>query len=280
MTRRHFWSEGRIGGAITNCENGVINMNYLVIWKDFKVFYGSHSRTVNEHSHPVIQWVFAIRDRFLSKDDSGNWVPKKGLLIAPNCPHECDASNIPIISVQIDPESSLGEWIMSNQLNDQLIIDYPSKDIVSVDTNRFSDHIVHEDWPALRALIETAFGFRKATPVFQKDKRIQDVVAFISKNIGQEIHSETLAEVACLSESRLLHLFKEEMGLPIRNYILWLRLQIVIELMLEGQSLTTASHEAGFSDQAHLTRTFSNMIGVPPSLISKHSRFVQVSTPG
>jgi len=254
-------------------------MNYLIIWKDFKIFYGSHSRTVDEHSHPVIQLVFAIRGTFRSKDDSGNWVAKKGLLIAPNCPHECDASDVPIISIQIDPESSLGGWILSNQLNDRLIIDYPSKDIVSIDINRFSDHLVHEDWPAIREMIETAFGFRKTTPLFHKDERIQDVVAFISNNIGQKINSATLAEVAYLSESRLLHLFKAEMGLPIRNYILWLRLQIVIELIVDGDSLTTASYKAGFSDQAHMTRTFTNMIGVPPSLISKNSKFVQVFTP-
>ena len=254
-------------------------MNYLIIWKDFKIFYGSHSRTVNEHSHPVIQLVFAVRGTFRSKDDSGDWVAKKGLLIAPNCLHECDASNIPIISIQIDPESSLGEWILSNHLKDRLTIDYPSKDIVSIDVNRFSDHLANEDWLAIREMVETAFGFRRTTPLLHKDKRIQDVVEFISNNIGQKINSETLAEVACLSESRLLHLFKEEMGLPIRNYILWLRLQIVIELILEGHSLTTASYQAGFSDQAHMTRTFCNMIGVPPSLISKNSKFVQVSTP-
>ena len=254
-------------------------MNYLIIWKDFKIFYGSHSRTVNEHSHPVIQLVFAIRGTFRSKDDSGGWVAKKGLLIAPNCPHECDASNIPIISIQIDPESNLGEWILSNQLKHRFIIDYPSKDIESIDINRFSDHLANENWPAIREMIESAFGFRRTTPFYHKDKRIQDAVEFISNNIGQKINSETLAEVACLSESRLLHLFKEEMGLPIRNYILWLRLQIVIELILEGHSLTTASYQAGFSDQAHMTRTFCNMIGVPPSLISKNSKFVQVSTP-
>jgi len=254
-------------------------MNYLIIWKDFKIFYGSHSRTVDDHSHPVIQLIFAIRGTFGSKDDSGHWVAKKGLLIAPNCPHECDASDIPIISIQIDLESSLGEWILSNQLKYRSIIDYPAEDIVGIDINGFSDYLVQEDWPAIREMVETAFGFRRTTPLLHKDNRIQDVVEFISNNIGQKINSEVLTEVACLSESRLLHLFKEEMGLPIRNYILWLRLQFVIELILEGNSLTTASYQAGFSDQAHMTRTFRNMIGVPPSLILKNSKFVQVSTP-
>ena len=88
-----------------------------------------------------------------------------------------------------------------------------------------------------------------------------------------------LTEVAYLSESRLLHLFKEEMGLPVRNYILWYKLKIVLEHILEGNALTTASYSAGFADQAHMTRTFTRMTGVPPSLLTKNSKFVQVSFP-
>lgn len=252
-------------------------MNYLVLYGDFKLFYGSHSRKVQNHSHPIIQLVFSLKDTFRSKDDSGQWISKKGLLIAPNYPHECDASNTPIISVEIDVESSLGEWILLKHLTDQSIVDYPSKELGAIDGQRFTDHLSNESWPALRNMIENVFGFQKLPNLSEKDDRIQDVVNFIKKNIDQKNKPETLADVARLSESRLLHLFKEEMGLPIRKYIQWLRLQIVIDQIFKGNSLTSAAYKAGFSDQAHMTRTFSKMVGVPPSLISKNSNFVQVS---
>jgi len=91
------------------------------------------------------------------------------------------------------------------------------------------------------------------------------------------IDTKTLMEIAHLSESRMLHLFKEKMGLPIRNYILWFRLKTVLLQILDGKSLTEAAYSAGFSDQAHMTRTCVKMLGIPPSQIIKNSKFVQVS---
>lgn len=252
-------------------------MNHLLLWKDFRLFYGSHPRPIKTHSHPVVQFVIAAQSSFLSRDSSGDWVPKKGLLIAPNHAHECDANNVPIISLDIDPESSLGEWILNNQLKSHSIVDYPSTEMTPIDIDRFLDHLKSEGWQAIRTMVETTFGFQNSHVSSKKDGRIQDVLEFISKYIDQHITSEVLAEVAFLSESRLLHLFKEVMGLPIRNYILWHRLQIALELVMDGNSLTAASHGAGFSDQAHMTRTFTKMMGVPPSLIAKNSKFVQVS---
>jgi hypothetical protein len=65
-------------------------MNQIVIWNDLRLFYGSNPRAVTEHSHPIVQFVLATEDQFLSKDDTGGWTKKRGLLIAPNYFHECD----------------------------------------------------------------------------------------------------------------------------------------------------------------------------------------------
>ena len=46
-----------------------------------------------------------------------------------------------------------------------------------------------------------------------------------------------------------------------RPYILWLRLQRAACDLTEGASVTSAAHHAGFSDGAHLTRTFRRMLG-------------------
>ena len=76
---------------------------------------------------------------------------------------------------------------------------------------------------------------------------------------------KTLADIAGLSPSRFMHAFTESVGVPVRPYILWLRLQRAACDLMDGASVTSAAHRAGFADGAHLTRTFRRMLGATPT---------------
>src|SRR5262249_56048786 len=76
---------------------------------------------------------------------------------------------------------------------------------------------------------------------------------------------KAVAGMGCLSPSRFMHAFTESVGVPVRPYILWLRLQRAACDLKDGASVTSAAHRAGFSDAAHLTRTFRRMLGATPS---------------
>ena len=86
---------------------------------------------------------------------------------------------------------------------------------------------------------------------------------------------KALAGIAGLSPSRFMHVFTESVGVPVRPYILWLRLQRAACDLTEGASVTSAAHHAGFSDGAHLTRTFRRMLGVTPSDLALRRRLGQ-----
>lgn len=62
-----------------------------------------------------------------------------------------------------------------------------------------------------------------------------------------------------------MHWFAEVSGLPFRAYVRWLRLQRAVRTLADGSTLTEAAHWAGFSDSAHLTRTFVATFGVRPA---------------
>ena len=79
-----------------------------------------------------------------------------------------------------------------------------------------------------------------------------------------------LAARVGISASRLTHVFTEQVGIPLRRYVLWSRLQVAIPRVQAGDDLTGAAHGAGFADSAHLTRTTREMFGLPPSVLSRH----------
>ena len=75
------------------------------------------------------------------------------------------------------------------------------------------------------------------------------------------------ARAANISPSRLTHLFTEEMGIPFRRFILWMRLRRAVEAVAAGANLTEAAIEAGFSDSSHLSRVFRETFGLNPSAL-------------
>lgn len=75
------------------------------------------------------------------------------------------------------------------------------------------------------------------------------------------------AAYASTSSSRLSHRFSEEVGIPFRRFVLWTRVKRAVEVSRRGGDLTQAAAEAGFSDAAHLSRTFRAMFGLSPSLV-------------
>jgi transcriptional regulator GlxA family with amidase domain len=66
-----------------------------------------------------------------------------------------------------------------------------------------------------------------------------------------------------------MHVFTSSIGIPLRPYLAWLRVQRAAVDIVSGSPLSDAAQAAGFSDAAHMSRTFRRMLGIPPSLLRK-----------
>jgi AraC family transcriptional regulator len=99
------------------------------------------------------------------------------------------------------------------------------------------------------------------------DWRIRKVIAWAAGQLDGQISLVDAIPLVDLSAGRLRHLFVEQTGLPFKTYLLWLRLIRAVECFAAGKSLTQAAHDAGFSDSAHLSRTFRRMFGVTPAAL-------------
>lgn|SRR5690606_10994079 len=97
------------------------------------------------------------------------------------------------------------------------------------------------------------------------DERIRVCLDWIGTNFSTEgLNVKKVAEIALLSDSRLAHIFREQTGISVFQYILWKKVEEAILLSQEGFSLTQCAHSLCFTDSSHFTRTFKNMFGVSP----------------
>ena len=100
------------------------------------------------------------------------------------------------------------------------------------------------------------------------DARIARLLDKLNHCIGKECvkpQQWRAADIALelnLSESRFLHLFKDTMQIPWRPYLLWRRLICAVQTLQQGKTATEAAYIAGFSDSAHLSRTFKKQFGL------------------
>ena len=74
-----------------------------------------------------------------------------------------------------------------------------------------------------------------------------------------------------MSPSRLTHLFKQEVGIPISRFIVWWRVRAAIEQLSKSATLTEAAHASGFSDLPHMSKTFKQLFGFAPSRYSNRT---------
>ena len=129
-------------------------------------------------------------------------------------------------------------------------------------------------------VVETVVGpraraeARRAMEARALDSRITGVVELLRDNLERVMSLVELSRAVGLSEGRLRHLFREQLGIPLRRYALWLRLRRALTVAFAGEPMTAAAHAAGFSDAAHFTRTCRQMFGLAPSAFASVDLFV------
>ncbi|MBY0518133.1 MAG: helix-turn-helix transcriptional regulator [Bacteriovoracaceae bacterium] len=100
-----------------------------------------------------------------------------------------------------------------------------------------------------------------------KDSRIENIIRIMESLDESMIKLVDIATEMKISESRLVHLFSDEMKMPFKSYYKWLKIRKALALIKEGKDLTTAAHESGFTDSSHFSRTFKSTFGFNPSFL-------------
>jgi two-component system response regulator YesN len=91
----------------------------------------------------------------------------------------------------------------------------------------------------------------------KKQIHVSQMLRHVKEHFTERITADDLSQLTGLSVSRLLHLFKEETGFSLSEYILHERIAKAKKLLTDSNKrLGDIALECGFYDQSHFTRSF------------------------
>ena len=207
---------------------------------------------LKRHAHFPIEVAFSLSGQLTIETDTHRYANIQSAIINSNVPHTFSCLNSECQLYFIDPVSFVGKHILTSFLsrNEDILIDQ-----VQVEPFRENHILAFENQQlALNGI----------------DSRVQRCLDWIKENYSTDgINIAMLSEIVFLSESRLSHLFKKQVGTSVHQYILWRKIEMAIKHALEGFSLTDCAYSSGFADSSHFIKTFQKMFGIYPSFAVK-----------
>jgi AraC family transcriptional regulator len=253
----------------------VVAIGDFMAWEGGCVMIGKSFAPIPMHAHYAIQVAFGPRRgiRFRT-DERDPWTEYDAVIIPSRNPHAMDSTGIDHGAVLlIEPETPQGR-ALAERCGDGGILGVPLSAFDGMHTALLSTWKAGKGPQAVVAAAQDVIRTLTAgvSPMTASDDRILRAIEYIRENLDKPLTLNEVAKEAFLSPSRFRHLFVEQTGTALRPYLLWRRFLRAWEVVMQGESLSSAAHQAGFADAAHLTRTSRRMFGFAPSALRVNVR--------
>ena len=244
------------------------------LWDGGFLAVGRSDGTVPHHAHHAIQIVLSISGQSQISADGEEWQSGRGIIVMPDVVHRYNGNGAPGAMLFVDPESAEGIWLRKTSGKDITIVPEARVEMAAAELRKFVETPL--DAMGIRELVHHCVSVlcAGAPPARRLDARVTTVLKEIRDSEDLRISVDTAAASAFLSPSRFQHLFKQQVGLPFRRYMLWRKLTRAMLAIGRERTLAAAAQASDFSDAAHLTRTFYQMFGLPPSVMMRGEFFV------
>lgn len=282
MERSEFLNKPAILFLVTPEEGGRTDPSWTApprwyLWEGGFLLVAGSVGVVPAHSHHAIQVVITMHGEAAIADRDGKWRSGRGIIVPPNLVHSYSGQGSYGAMLFVDPDSIEGVWLRSTIANRITIVPESRVLPAAAALRRFCESPLEslDVGPLIRYLVESLCA--GAPPARHPDPRITKVLDLIASSADLRLSLERVAATVFLSPSRFQHLFKQQVGLAFRRYILWRKVTRAMVTIARERTLMAAAQESDFADAAHLTRTFQQMFGLPPSVLMQGELFVIAS---
>jgi AraC-like DNA-binding protein len=248
------------------------------LWEGGFLAVGQAGGEVPPHSHHAIQIFLALDRAATIRTTGGEWREGRGIIVRPDIEHSFNANGATGAMLFVDPESSEGAWLQSVLAEDITLAPAARLQSCLAELAAFRERPLEsmEVGDLVRHCVRAFCA--GAPPTRRLDSRVTTVLRRIRDADDLRLSLEDAAAMAHLSPGRFAHLFTDQLGLPFRRYMLWRKLTRAMLAIGRQSSIADAAHAADFADAAHLTRTFHQMFGMPPSVMMR-GEFFEIASP-
>ncbi len=243
-----------------------------IFWDKDNIAFIGDQVNASEHSHCVLQ-VFLSLDEPLQVMVENEWVSGKCVIVNANARHIFSCENKMRLSILIEPSSSFSKELTKKIDGNYLMLDSGIEHIQQkaagpIETNDKQQYINF-----IQGFAEF-LGIERNRKI--SDERIARLLELLQNCDCYNHTIESLAQSVCLSTSRLSHLFREQIGVPLKSYILFHQLEKAFTALLGGSNITDAAMLAGFDSPSHFAATVKKWMGMPAGASLKDSEFLKV----
>src|SRR5262249_28206702 len=191
-----------------------------LVWPAAMIVWGP-AFTSARHNHHCVQLLMAMDGTLqVRSDPKEQWTKCGAVLVRPDASHEVDARGTTVLLIAfVDAEGELGAALAERI--DGGISCVPARQVTRwrAALGPKLKEVRGERWVRKELL-----SGRRAVKIHPRVKR---AIRYLRERLGStdDLSLKALAQISGLSPSRFMHVFTESVGVPLRPYILWLRLQ-------------------------------------------------------
>ncbi|QRN96222.1 helix-turn-helix transcriptional regulator [Archangium violaceum] len=232
-----------------------------------RLLYAGPLGETRPHAHHSFQLVLSLGEPVSLADSRLRTRPCQAAIIPPDVEHAVAGAASAAVLLHVYPDDLVGRSLQTLGIARDSVADWQraGECLVSLAPKAPPRHWHEAESLAQAMLLALRVDTASPRPTHPAVKRL---LRLLPEALEGDVRLEALAPRVGLSTSRLSHLFRAEVGLALRPYILWLRLHRAAEHLRAGAPLTTAAHAAGFTDSAHLSHVFRRVFGLSPSEIA------------
>lgn len=273
------------------------NTRQYMLSKDFEVYYYSdlHMKPAASHSHDYYEFYFFISGdvtMIIGDDEDYRFHLEPGdlVLIPPHISHyalikdtgEYYRRFVFWISVDycnrlVQSSPGYGYVMQRSRINKRYIYHYDKIAFNSLQSKMF-DLIteIHQERFGKAAKINlyvselvldinrTAYEAEHPQQFRETASLYENLVTYIDSHLTDNLSLDELAEHFYVSKYHISHIFKDNLGLSVHQYLIKKRLVLFKDYVMDSGDITEASAKCGFSDYSSLYRAFIKEYGISP----------------